>query len=146
MNLTDPVRIYPMVNRRVLTDPADAFRFPNSVMRQIDQLAEFGRRLAAEVATARAQRREAFRTALSVLKRRHQAMTDALSAAEVEQITAEVITALSDRAAQIAQSGRKRCRTLSEPATHRLDALAIAAHAPPVRPASKTSTQRVLML
>jgi hypothetical protein len=140
--ITDPVRIYPMVNGQVLTAAADAVRLPDSVMRQFDELAKIGRRIAAEVATARAQRREAFRTALSLLKRRRQVLADGLSALEVEQITTEVRTILADRTRQIGQGDCER----SKPVSQRLDALTVAAHAPPVRPASQTSPQGVLML
>lgn len=140
--ITDPVRVYPMVNGQVLTAAADAVRLPDSVMRQFDELAKIGRRIAAEVATARAQRREAFRTAVSLLKRRRQVLADGLSASEVGQITTEVRTILADRTRQISQGDPKRF----DPVSQRLDALTVAAHAPPSRHGFKTPTKRVLML
>ena len=146
MILSDPVRIYPMTNGRILTAAADAVRLPDHIMKQFADLAEFGRRIASEVATARADRRRAFKAAIGLLKRRHQAMTDGLGSSDIERIASEVANTLAAEAERTGPNDRRQYCQRTKPIAQHLGALVMAAHAPPAFSAHKTTTRRVLML
>lgn len=139
MTLCDPVRVYAMRNGRVLTDAADAVRLPDHIMQGFADLAAMGRRIAAEVATARAERRQAFRAALGLLKRRQREITNGLPPLDLDQITTEVAAGLHSTPAAATWF---RPPDRSRPLTLDLDALVMAAHAPPAFHVSTTSPQR----
>ncbi len=123
-----------------------AVKMPDHIMQGFADLAAYGRRIASEVATARAQRRTAFKVAVGLLKQRHQTMTDGLDSVDLDQISAEVAHRVDTITGTPGATHDRRFCQRSTPTTHRVTALVTAAHAPPTRIASETYQRRVLML
>jgi hypothetical protein len=125
---------------------AQSLKMPDHIMQGVANLAAYGRRIAAEVATARAQRRTAFKIAVGLLKQRHQAMTDGLDSVDLDQISAEVAHRVDTITGNREATHHRRFCQRSTPTTHRVTALVTAAHAPPTRITPETYQRRVLML
>jgi len=144
MILVEVPKIYGMTNAQVTI--SQTVKMPDHIMQKFADLAAYGRQIAAEVATARAQRRTAFKVALGLLKQRHQAMTDGLGSLDLDQISAEVAHRVDTMTDHPGTTHDRRFCQRSTPTTHRVTALVTAAHAPPTRITPETYQRRVLML